>query len=107
MTRETLAPVLRVQGYRCRDCLVEVMNASIPPAFRVFLGVAEVLAEIGLTLPGVTRILPRLCLEMARPEGLEPSTPGLEGCVPVSEVACVSIGCEVCRADVPRAAGSA
>jgi uncharacterized membrane protein YphA (DoxX/SURF4 family) len=34
--------------------------SSIPPAFRTFLGVAEVLAAIGLTLPGLTRILPWL-----------------------------------------------
>jgi uncharacterized membrane protein YphA (DoxX/SURF4 family) len=40
--------------------MVEQMNASIPPAFRIFLGVAEVLAAIGLTLPGITRIRPRL-----------------------------------------------
>ena len=40
--------------------MVEQMNASIPPAFRIFLGVAEVLAAIGLTLPGTTRIRPRL-----------------------------------------------
>jgi uncharacterized membrane protein YphA (DoxX/SURF4 family) len=40
--------------------MVERMNAAIPPAFRIFLGVAEVLAAIGLTLPGITRIRPRL-----------------------------------------------
>ncbi len=40
--------------------MVEQMNASIPPAFRIFLGVAEVLAGVGLTLPGITRILPQL-----------------------------------------------
>jgi uncharacterized membrane protein YphA (DoxX/SURF4 family) len=40
--------------------MVERMNASISPAFRIFLGVAEVLAAIGLTLPGITRVLPRL-----------------------------------------------
>ena len=40
--------------------MVEQMNASISPAFRIFLGVAEVLAAIGLTLPGITRVLPRL-----------------------------------------------
>lgn len=40
--------------------LVEVMNASFAPAIRIFLGVAEVLAAIGLTLPGITRILPWL-----------------------------------------------
>jgi hypothetical protein len=36
------------------------MNAMLPRWFQLFLGVAEVLAAIGLTLPGVTRILPRL-----------------------------------------------
>ena len=40
--------------------MVEMMNASISPAFRIFLGVAEVLAAIGLTLPGITHILPWL-----------------------------------------------
>jgi uncharacterized membrane protein YphA (DoxX/SURF4 family) len=36
------------------------MTAQLPRAFWVFLGVAEVLAAVGLTLPGVTRILPGL-----------------------------------------------
>lgn len=36
------------------------MNASLPRWFQVFLGIAEVLAAIGLTLPGVTRIHPWL-----------------------------------------------
>jgi uncharacterized membrane protein YphA (DoxX/SURF4 family) len=40
--------------------MVALMNASIPPAFRIFLGVAEVLAAVGLTLPGITRVLPWL-----------------------------------------------
>lgn len=40
--------------------LVEAMNATISPAFRFFLGVAEILAAIGLTLPGLTRIQPWL-----------------------------------------------
>jgi uncharacterized membrane protein YphA (DoxX/SURF4 family) len=40
--------------------LLAAMNAVIPPAFRLFLGVAEVLAAIGLTLPGITRIRPWL-----------------------------------------------
>jgi len=40
--------------------MLELMNSSIPPAFRIFLGVAEVLAAVGLTLPGITRILPWL-----------------------------------------------
>ncbi|PWT84487.1 MAG: DoxX family protein [Blastocatellia bacterium] len=36
------------------------LMSPIPTAFRIFLGVAEVLAAIGLTLPGITRILPWL-----------------------------------------------
>jgi putative oxidoreductase len=36
------------------------MNAMMPRWFQVFLGAAEVLAAVGLTLPGVTRILPGL-----------------------------------------------
>ena len=36
------------------------MNASLPRWFQVFIGVAEVLAAVGLTLPGLTRILPFL-----------------------------------------------
>jgi uncharacterized membrane protein YphA (DoxX/SURF4 family) len=39
--------------------MVELMK-PIPPAFRLFLGVAEVLAAVGLTLPGITRIQPWL-----------------------------------------------
>lgn len=39
---------------------VEQMNASLPRWFQLFLGVAEVLAAAGLTLPGLTRILPWL-----------------------------------------------
>ena len=40
--------------------LVEIMNAEFAPWFRIFLGVAELLAGVGLILPGVTRILPWL-----------------------------------------------
>jgi hypothetical protein len=40
--------------------MVDQMNASLPRAFQLFLGVAEVLAAAGLTLPGVTRIQPWL-----------------------------------------------
>ncbi len=40
--------------------LVEIMNAEFAPWFRIFLGVAELLAAAGLILPGVTRILPWL-----------------------------------------------
>ncbi len=36
------------------------MNASLPRWFQLFLGVAEVAAAVGLTLPGLTRILPWL-----------------------------------------------
>jgi hypothetical protein len=37
-----------------------LMNASLPRWFRLFLGVAEILAAVGLTLPGFTRIQPWL-----------------------------------------------
>jgi hypothetical protein len=40
--------------------MAAVMNASIAPALRLFIGVAEVLAAVGLTLPGITRVLPSL-----------------------------------------------
>ena len=40
--------------------LVEIMNAEFALWFRIFLGVAEVLAAIGLIVPGLIRILPRL-----------------------------------------------
>lgn len=40
--------------------LLAVMNTMLPTWFRLFLGVAEVLAAIGLTLPGITRIMPWL-----------------------------------------------
>jgi putative oxidoreductase len=40
--------------------IAEQMNASLPRWFQLFLGVAEVLAAVGLTLPGVTRIMPWL-----------------------------------------------
>jgi putative oxidoreductase len=36
------------------------MNAQLPRGFWVFLGIAEVLAAVGLTLPGMTRIVPAL-----------------------------------------------
>lgn len=40
--------------------MVEMVNASIGPQLRVFVGVAEMLAAVGLLLPGLTRILPWL-----------------------------------------------
>jgi hypothetical protein len=36
------------------------MTAELPRWFWVFLGVAEIAAAIGITLPGATRILPQL-----------------------------------------------
>lgn len=40
--------------------IAAMMNASLPRWFQLFLGVAEVLAAVGLILPGMTRILPGL-----------------------------------------------
>jgi uncharacterized membrane protein YphA (DoxX/SURF4 family) len=40
--------------------MAEKMNASLPRWFQLFVGVAEVLAAVGLTLPGLTRIMPWL-----------------------------------------------
>ncbi|MBC7842169.1 MAG: DoxX family protein [Gemmatimonadaceae bacterium] len=36
------------------------MNAFLPRWFQLFLGIAEVLAAVGLTLPGLTRVQPQL-----------------------------------------------
>jgi len=40
--------------------IAALMNASLPRWFQLFLGVAEVAAGVGLILPGLTRIQPRL-----------------------------------------------
>ena len=40
--------------------IAEQMNASLPRWFQLFLGVAEVLAAIGLTLPALARVAPWL-----------------------------------------------
>jgi DoxX-like protein len=40
--------------------VVDQMNAALPRWFQLFLGVAEVLAAVGLTIPGLTRIQPWL-----------------------------------------------
>jgi uncharacterized membrane protein YphA (DoxX/SURF4 family) len=40
--------------------IAEQMNASFPRWLQLFIGVAEVLAAIGITLPGLTRVLPWL-----------------------------------------------
>lgn len=39
---------------------VDIMNEQFAPWFRIFIGAAEVLAAVGLILPGVTRVLPQL-----------------------------------------------
>jgi putative oxidoreductase len=36
------------------------LNASLPRWFQLFIGVSEVLAAVGLTLPGISRIQPWL-----------------------------------------------
>lgn len=40
--------------------LVEMLNAEFGQGFRIFIGVAELLAAVGLILPGITRIRPQL-----------------------------------------------
>ncbi len=40
--------------------IVAQMNASLPRWFQLFIGIAEILAAVGLTLPGLTRIQPWL-----------------------------------------------
>jgi uncharacterized membrane protein YphA (DoxX/SURF4 family) len=40
--------------------VVEMMNATLPRWFSLFLGIAEVLAAIGLVVPAITRIQPWL-----------------------------------------------
>ena len=40
--------------------LIEAMNATMSTSLRLFIGVAEVLAALGLTLPALTRIMPSL-----------------------------------------------
>lgn len=38
--------------------IAAMMNASLPRWFQLFLGVAEILAAVGLTLPGAARVYP-------------------------------------------------
>jgi putative oxidoreductase len=40
--------------------LLALMNEQLGEGFRLFIGVAELLAAAGLILPGITRILPKL-----------------------------------------------
>ena len=42
------------------ESIVEQMNASLPRWFQLFLGVAEVAAAVGLTLPGLAGVMPAL-----------------------------------------------
>lgn len=37
-----------------------IMNTFLPTWFRLFIGIAELLAAVGLILPGLTRIMPWL-----------------------------------------------
>ena len=45
--------------------IVDQMNASLPRWFQLFLGVAEILAAVGLTLPGFAKIQPWLVASAA------------------------------------------
>jgi putative oxidoreductase len=40
--------------------IVDQMNASLPRWFQLFIGISELLAAVGLTIPGATRIQPWL-----------------------------------------------
>jgi uncharacterized membrane protein YphA (DoxX/SURF4 family) len=40
--------------------IATMMNESLPRWFQLFLGTAEVLAAVGLTLPALTRVMPWL-----------------------------------------------
>jgi putative oxidoreductase len=42
--------------------IAALMNESLPRWFQLFLGVAEILAAVGLTLPGLTRVMPWLVI---------------------------------------------
>jgi len=40
--------------------IVDQMNATLPRWFQLFIGISELMAAVGLTLPGITRIQPWL-----------------------------------------------
>jgi len=40
--------------------LLEIINEEMGVGFRFTLGIAEILGAVGILLPGITRILPRL-----------------------------------------------
>ena len=55
-----LAALFASHGWRYMTTPADVANAMIAPGLRTFIGVAELLAAIGLILPSATRILPWL-----------------------------------------------
>jgi uncharacterized membrane protein YphA (DoxX/SURF4 family) len=40
--------------------LIEIMNQEMGVPFRLVLGIAEMLGAVGILLPGITRVMPRL-----------------------------------------------
>ena len=40
--------------------IADQMNATLPRWFQLFIGISELMAAVGLTLPGITRIQPWL-----------------------------------------------
>ena len=42
------------------EAVAAQMNAAMPRWFQLFIGITEVVAAVGLTLPGITRIQPWL-----------------------------------------------
>ena len=40
--------------------MIDLLNASMSPTFRIFLGLSEAAAAVGLTVPGIVRVLPEL-----------------------------------------------
>jgi uncharacterized membrane protein YphA (DoxX/SURF4 family) len=40
--------------------IVDQINASLPRWFQLFIGISELMAAVGLTIPGITRIQPWL-----------------------------------------------
>ena len=42
------------------EAVAAQMNAALPRWFQLFVGISEVVAAVGLTLPGITRIQPWL-----------------------------------------------
>jgi hypothetical protein len=55
-----LATLFARHGWLYTTPPVDMTSTMLAPGFRTFIGVAELLAAIGLILPGATRILPWL-----------------------------------------------